>query len=79
MFKDRTVNYKWLEDNRKSKLLIYITGDRPAMETQISTEALEYFADHLDKIEKVNKISLFLYTRGGDTMAAWSLANLNPT
>ena len=46
------------------------------METQISTDVLEYFSDHLDKIGKVEKISLFLYTQGGDTMAAWSLVNL---
>lgn len=46
------------------------------METQIATDALEYFSEHLDKIGKVNKISLLLYTRGGDTMAAYSLVNL---
>jgi len=37
---------------------------------------LEYFSEQLDKIGKVDKISLFLYTRGGDTMAAYSLVNL---
>lgn len=76
MIGDRIENYRWLEENRNSKLLVYVTGDRPGMETQIATDALEYFANHLDKIGKVNKISLFLYTRGGDTMAAWSLVNL---
>jgi hypothetical protein len=76
MFKDRVKNYEWLEKDRKSKLLVYITGDRPGMETQIHTDALEYFSDHLDKIGIVPKISLYLYTRGGDTMAAWSLVNL---
>jgi len=76
MYNERLDNYKWIEDNRKSKLLIYFTGDRPGMETQIATDALEYFSEHLDKIGKVNKISLLLYTRGGDTMAAYSLVNL---
>jgi hypothetical protein len=76
MFDERLENYRWLEQNRKSKLLIYFTGDRPGMETMISTDALEYFSDHLDKIGKVERISLMLYTRGGDTMAAWSLVNL---
>ncbi|MCG8318098.1 MAG: hypothetical protein MI921_01235 [Cytophagales bacterium] len=76
MFIDRLENYKWLETNRKSKILVYFTGDRPGMETQIATDILEYFSDHLDKIGKVDKISLILYTRGGDTMAAWSLVNL---
>lgn len=76
MFKNRVDHYKWLEADRQSKLLVYVTGDRPGMESQISTEALEYFSDHLDRIGKVETISLLLYTRGGDTMAAWSLVNL---
>jgi hypothetical protein len=76
MFKDRIENYKWLEKNRNSKLLVYFTGDRPGMETQIAPDVLEYFSEHLDQIKKANKISLLLYTRGGDTMAAYSLVNL---
>jgi len=76
MYQDRLDNYKWLEENRGSKLLVYVTGDRQGMETQISPEILDYFSDHLDEIGKAEKISLFLYTRGGDTMAAWSLVNL---
>lgn len=76
MFQDRIDNYRWLEENRNSKLLVYITGDRPGMGTQISSEVLEYFSNHLDKIGKVDTISLFLYTRGGETMTALSLVNL---
>lgn len=76
MYKERLDNYKWLEENRGSKLLVYFTGDRQGMETQIAADILEYFSEQLDKIGKVNKISLMLYTRGGDTMAAYSLVNL---
>lgn len=76
MYNDRLENYKWLEENRGSKLLVYFTGDRPGMETQIAADVLEYFSEQLDKIGKVQKISLMLYTRGGDTMAAYSLVNL---
>ena len=76
LFADRIENYKWIESNRDAKLIVYFTGDRPGMQTQISPDALEYFADHLDRIGKVKKICLLLYTRGGDTMAAWSLVNL---
>lgn len=76
MFLDRIENYKWIESDRESTLLVYFTGDRNGMETQIASDVLEYFVDHLDKIGKVDRISLILYTRGGDTMAAWSLVNL---
>lgn len=76
MRNDRLDNYKKLEGLRKSKLLVYVTGDRPGMETQIHPEILDYFVDHLDPLGKVDKISFLLYTRGGNTLAAWSLVNL---
>lgn len=73
---ERLKNYMKLEELRNSKLIVYITGDKPGMETQIHPEILDYFVDHLDPLKKVDKISLFLYTRGGNTLAAWSLVNL---
>jgi hypothetical protein len=57
---DRIENYKKLEELRGSKLLVYVTGDKPGMETQIHPEILDYFVDHLDPLKKVDKISLFL-------------------
>ena len=56
--------------------MAYITGDRPQWEAQIAAEVFDYFSDHLDSINVVDKITLFLYTRGGDTLAAWGLTNL---
>jgi len=76
MYKDRINLYKELERQRESKLLVYITGDRPGLETQIAQDAIDYFIEHLDLIGVTRKISLFLYTRGGDTLAAWSIVNL---
>lgn len=37
---------------------------------------MDYFIEHLDRIGKPKKISLLLYTRGGNTLGAWSLVNL---
>ena len=68
--------YKQIEHQRKSKLLVYITGTRPGYETQIANDVLPIFTEHLDKIGDVDKISLFLYTNGGNTLTAWSLVNL---
>ncbi|MFB3788712.1 MAG: serine protease [bacterium] len=53
-----------------------MTGDRRQLETKISSEAHSFFTEHLDLIYKSSKISLFLYTRGGETLAAWTLVNL---
>ena len=76
MYTDRKVLISGLEQARNSKVLLYVTGDRPGWEAQISSEAFDPFVDHLDTIGVVDKISLVLYTRGGDTLAGWSLVNL---
>lgn len=76
MYIDRLELYKNLEQVRNSKLLVYVTGDKPGMETQIHSEVLDFFADHLDLLNASKKISLYLYSRGGDTLAGWSIVNL---
>ncbi len=75
MYKDRIALYQELEESRGSKVIVYITGDRRGLETQVHPEVLEFMVDHLDIIGTVPKISLVLYTRGGHTLAAWSIAN----
>src|SRR5260370_15328392 len=65
-----------LERKRQSRVLIYVTGDRPSFETQISRDVNELIIDHLDTIGVTQKISLVLYTQGGDGLAAWNLVNL---
>lgn len=76
MFSDRKDDYKKIEKLRNSKLLVFVTGDRPGLETQIHPEVLDYFVDHLDNFNLPQKITLFLYTRGGSTSASWSIVNL---
>lgn len=76
MFEDRKALYQELGRLRNSKVITYVTGDRPGLETQIHEEVFDYFASHLDEIGVTEKISLVLYTRGGSTLAAWSLINL---
>ena len=76
MLADRLDKYSEIERERNSKIIIYVTGDKPGMETQISPEVHDLFLNHLDKFNLPKKITLFLYTRGGDTMAAWGLINL---
>lgn len=76
MYSDRIRDYVELEAMFDSKVLVYVTGDRPGWETQIAADILDKFVDHLDSINGNKKISLFLYTRGGSTLAAWSIVNL---
>lgn len=76
MYRERVELYKQLEKEFNSKILLYVTSDRPNMGAQIASDVIEYFIDHLDKICPCEKISLFLYTRGGDTSAARNIVNL---
>lgn len=76
MYIDRIPLYKKLEAEFQSKLLVYVTSDRPNMAAQISSDVIDCFIDHLDTIGPCPKISLYLYTRGGDTSAARNIVNL---
>ncbi len=76
MYVQRKDLYKELEQNRQSKVLVYVTGDRPGLETDVHSEVLDYFVNHLDIFGVTKKITLYLYTRGGNTLAGWSIVNL---
>ena len=76
MYLDRRALYEQIEAERESRVLVYVTGDRPKMETQIHSEVLDFVAEHLDTFGLPDRISLVLYTRGGDTLAAWTIANM---
>lgn len=75
-YADRLPIFKEIERERQSRVLLYVTGDRPGMETQISPEVIDLFVDHLDDLWPAEKISLVLHTSGGNTAAAWRLVNL---
>ena len=76
MYKNRIELYHQLEEALDSKVLVYVTSDRTGFETQIAQDVIDLFINHLDKIGITEKISLYLYTRGGDTAAAWNIVNL---
>lgn len=73
---ERKKLFAQIEKQRNSKLISYVTGDRRGLETQISKEIIDLFVEHLDAIGVTKKISLLLYTNGGDTSTAWRLVNL---
>jgi len=76
MFSNRKVLYEQLEAKLNSKLLVYVTSDRIGFEAGIGSDVIDIFINQLDKMGIVDKISLYLYTRGGDTAAAWNIINL---
>ena len=76
MYQDRVSMYSELEKEFNSKVLVYVTGDRQNLGSQIAYDAIDFFVNHLDKIGPCPSISLYLYTRGGHTAAAWNIVNL---
>ena len=78
MFAERKAYYRDLGRLRDSQVILYFLGDRKGgLGTQMHAEVLDRFVRHLDALPDYNgKISLVLYSRGGDTLAAWSIANL---
>jgi len=75
-YEERQSLYRQIERQRKSRVIAYATGDRRGMETQISGDVIQIFGDHLDAMFPTKRISLILYTRGGNTLAAWNLVNM---
>lgn len=76
MYNERIELYQKLEEKLNSKLLVYVTSDRPGFEASITQDVIDIFINQLDKIGVTEKISLYLYTRGGDTAVAWNIINL---
>lgn len=76
MNQERSSLYASIEAMRNSKLIVYVTGDKVGWETQIANDATDYITEHLDKIGVVPKISLLLFTNGGNTLAGWNIVNL---
>lgn len=76
MLKNRIEYYKELERLTDSVVLVYVTGDRVGFQTQMGQDVFDLFVDQLEAIGQVKKLSLMLYSRGGDTNVAWSLCNL---
>jgi hypothetical protein len=67
MYSDRIDLYKALAAKRQGTVLVLITGDRAGWETVIAPDVIDPLADHLDAMVSPGKVSLVLYTRGGQT------------
>ncbi len=76
LYADRLSLLKNIENRRRSRAILYVTGDRPGLKSKIHDDVYDYFVEILEEFGDINRISLILYTRGGDTLTAWSLVNL---
>lgn len=65
-----------LEKEFDARVLTLVTGDRQHMETRIASDILPLVSEHLARIGTSERLALFLYTPGGDSIAGWGLVNL---
>ena len=68
-----------LEKARKSKVIVYFTGDRQLSSTQIAEDAVRPLYDHLVDLSFDSKkkiIDLYIYSRGGDVSVPWRIASM---
>jgi hypothetical protein len=68
--------YEQIEQDRGTRVLAFVTGERGGLETGIAGDAVAPFVALLDDMGPVPKLSLILDTNGGHTSAAWRLINL---
>lgn len=66
-----------IEKERRTRLIAYVTSDRPPpFQARMALDVLRHFYEHLARMGKVEKIDLFLFSLGGDTIVPWRLVNL---
>jgi len=71
---------KAIEDARGSKVITYLTSDRPGpVNARVAADIIPYFSKQLRALTeggKVPKIDLFLFSMGGDTLVPWRLVSM---
>ncbi len=65
-----------IEQSRKSKVIVYFTGDRTLSSARISEDAVRPLYNHLLAVGKNKRIDLFLYSRGGDVSVPWRIVSM---
>jgi hypothetical protein len=64
-----------IEQARGSRVITYVTGDRPPVAAQIGDDAIRPIYEQLRTIGHVEKLDLFIYSRGGAIDVPWRIAS----
>ena len=67
---------KQIQDLRKSKVIVYFTGDRQPIGSVIAEDAVRPLYDHLVSVGINDKIDLFIYSRGGNVSVPWRIVSM---
>jgi ATP-dependent protease ClpP protease subunit len=76
-WQERISQYKQIEAHRKRPLLVYVTSKRLGVDARISTDALPYIIEQLDRLPDESKaIDFLIVSFGGDPFVAWRIMTL---
>lgn len=74
---DTKLIIKQLEEKRGSKIITYFTSDRQGpVNARVAMDIIPVISHQLRLLGKQDKIDLFLYSAGGDTMVPWRLVSM---
>ena len=67
---------KELGDLRNSQVLVYFLGDRSGAPAGINEDQVRPLYEHLRLLGKVERLDLFVYSRGGAIEVPWKLVSV---
>ena len=66
-----------IEAARGSRVIAYVTSDRPGLQAMMAGDAISLMHEHVLSLgDQTEKIDLFLYSRGGDSDVPWSMVTM---
>ncbi len=67
-----------IEEKRNSKVIAYITSDRPNLETHIAGDVVSLIHEHILALDENDrsKLDLIIYSRGGQSDVPWSIVSM---
>lgn len=67
---------KALEQELETKILVYFTADSPIVGGMVAEDAIIPMYDHLKRMGKQKRITLYLYSLGGQMETPWKLVTM---
>lgn len=65
-----------IEAARKSRVLTYMCSDRPGLSTHLGEDAVRPMYDVVRRLGVVDRLDLFLYSRGGSVEVPWRIVSM---
>jgi hypothetical protein len=67
-----------IEKKRGSKVISYVTSDRPGIGVRIAGDVVSLIHEHIQSLKEKDreKLDLFIYSRGGNSDVPWTLVSM---